>query len=91
MQYFSGVPVKAQLVVRRIFSWQVFHIDKRVCVVHLFYTCAQAWFAATHVFCFAHAAHTRVPFKLWVICTAVYYIVQNLDERNFDSLLFDGK
>ena len=35
--------------------------------------CAHAWFDATRVFCFCtrgtHAAHTRVPFKLWVICT----------------------
>ena len=27
------------------------------------------WFDATHVFVFAHACHTCLPFKLLVICT----------------------
>ena len=37
--------------------------------------CAHAWFDATRVFCFCtrgtHACDTRVPFKLWVICTVL--------------------
>ena len=70
--------LKALLVVRRIVSWQVLCMDKCVYVVHSFYTCVDA---CTHMymsglmphvfFAFAHAAHTRVPFKLWVICTVV--------------------
>ena len=51
-------------------------MDKCVYVVHSFYTCVDA---STRMytsglmphmfFASAHAAHTRVLFKLWVICT----------------------
>ena len=38
------IKLKALLVVRRIVSWQILCMDKCVCVVHLFYTCARGGF-----------------------------------------------
>ena len=45
------------------------HMDKCVCVVHLFYMhrlMPCMFFAFTHAY---HMHDTHVPFKLWVICT----------------------
>ena len=50
--------------------------DTFVYVVHSFYTrvdvCTRMYTSGLMprvFFAFAHTAHTRVPFKLWVICT----------------------
>ena len=43
-----------------------------MCVVHLFYTRVHARFDVTRIFAFTNACHTRVPFKLYVICTVNY-------------------
>ena len=66
--------LKALLVVRRIVSWQILRMDKCVYVVHSFYTrvdvCTRMYTSGLMprmFFALAHAAHTRVPFNLWVI------------------------
>ena len=59
------------MAVRRIVSWQILHMDKCVCVMHLFYTRVHAWFDATCVFAFAHVCHTRVSYKFWVMYTVI--------------------
>ena len=75
--------LKALLVVRRIVSWQILRMDKCVYVVHSFYTrvdvCTRVYTSGLMprvFFAFAHAAHTRVPFKLWVICTVIVIILR---------------
>ena len=64
------IKLKALLVVSRIVSWQIFCMDKCVCVVHLFYTRVvyTSGLMPRVFFAFAHVCHTGVPFKLWVIC-----------------------
>ena len=47
--------LKAPPVVRRDILWQILHMDKCVCVVHLFYTRGLMPFM---FFAFAHACHT---------------------------------
>ena len=57
-----------------------------MCVVHLFYKSVHVWFDATHVFCFctrvSHVCDTRLPFKLWVICTVIGAFQNSLHEMN---------
>ena len=48
--------LKALPVVRRDVLWQILHMDKCVCVVHLFYTCG---LMPLMFFAFANACHTR--------------------------------
>ena len=74
--------LKALLVVRRIISWQILRMDKCVYVVHSFYTlvdvCTRVYMSGLMprvFFAFAHTAHTRGPFKLWVICTVDAIII----------------
>ena len=85
--------LKALLVVRRIVSWEILHMDKCVYVVHSFYMCVDACTRIytsglmSHVFfAFAHVAHTRVLFKLWVICTIQllpWYLHLQLHQSHF--------
>ena len=46
-----------------------------------FYMHVHVWFAAMHVFAFAHVCDTRVPFKLWVICTVSVNIVNQYGDK----------
>ena len=64
---------KALLVVRRIISWQILHMDKCMCLVHLFYTRVHAWFDAMCVFAFAYVAHICAIYVLGnLYCSYLY-------------------
>ena len=56
-------------------------------VVHLFFTYVHD---TTRVFAFAHAAHTHVSFKFWVICTVCAYPITFTVYR-FLAMTQDGR
>ena len=66
------IKLKALLVVRRIISWQILHMDKCVCVVH-YLTRVYSCDLMLHIFfAFTHTCHMLVLFKLWVISNRIY-------------------
>ena len=75
-----------------MFFFQILHMDKCVCVVHLFYICVHAWFNAMLVFCFCtrdtHACDTLVTHLYCLSCGWFVLYQSSLSLSCYNILLY---